>query len=72
MNSKLQSGSSKNRLSVGLTDMELNELLSLKDRHHVSLAWLGRQAIVEFISKYREEYMQLPLKLPIRSSHDRP
>jgi hypothetical protein len=63
--------SSKNRLSVGLTDAELNELLSLKDRHHVSMAWLGRQAIVEFISKYREENMQLPLKLPMRGTHER-
>jgi hypothetical protein len=71
MSAKPKSGSSKNRLSVALTEMELNELLSLKDRHHVSLAWLGRQAIVEFISKYREEHMQLPLKLPMRSTHDR-
>ena len=50
--------------------MELNELLSLKDRHHVSLAWLGRQAIVEFIVKYREEHVQLPLKLTMQSIHD--
>jgi hypothetical protein len=71
VSSKPKSESSKNRLSVSLTNSELNELLSLKDRHHVSLAWLGRQAIVEFIDKYREENVQLPLKLTIRSIHDR-
>jgi len=71
MNAASKSVPSKNRLSVGLTDAELNELLSLKDRHHVSMAWLGRQAIVEFISKYREEHVQLPLKLTMRGSHDR-
>jgi hypothetical protein len=69
--SKPKSGGSKNRLSVSLTDPELTELLSLKDRHHVSLAWLGRQAIVEFIAKHREEHVQLPLKLSMRSIHDR-
>ena len=68
---KLKSGVSKNRLSVSLTDLELNELLSLKDRHRVSMAWLGRQAIVEFIAKYQEEHVQLPLKLTVRSVHDR-
>jgi hypothetical protein len=67
---KPKSGSSKNRLSVSVTDSELTELLSLKDRHRVSVAWLGRQAIVEFIAKYREEHVQLPLKLTMRSVHD--
>ncbi len=71
MATQFKTGTSKNRLSVSLTDSELNELLSLKDRHHVSLAWLGRQAIVEFIAKYREEHVQLPLKLTMRSLHDR-
>ena len=71
MTPKPKSGSSKNRLSVSVTDSELAELLSLKDRHRVSVAWLGRQAIVEFIAKYREEHVQLPLKLTMRSVHDR-
>ena len=56
----------KTRLSVGLSDSELAELTALKDRHHVSMAWLGRQAILEFISRYRAEHMQLPLKLTER------
>jgi hypothetical protein len=51
------------RLSVTLTPAEHIELLALKDAHRVSLAWLGRQAIVEFIEKYRDEHAQLPLRL---------
>jgi hypothetical protein len=72
MATNLKNRRSKSRLSVGLTDAELNELLALKDRHNVSMAWLGRQAIVEFITKYRGEYTQLPLRLPMRSTHERP
>jgi hypothetical protein len=60
---KLKPRSGKPRLSVGLTEGELTELLSLKDRHNVSMAWLGRQAILEFVAKYREENAQLPLRL---------
>ena len=56
-------GAKPPRLSVGLTNTELTELLALKDRHNVSMAWLGRQAIVEFIAKYRDEQAQLPLRL---------
>ncbi len=51
------------RLSVGLTDAEHTELLALKDQHHVSMAWIGRQAITEFLDKYRGEHTQLPLRL---------
>jgi hypothetical protein len=58
-----QHASKPPRLSVALTDPELAALLALKERHDVSLAWLGRQAIVEFIAKYRDEHMQLPLRL---------
>ena len=55
------------RLSVGLTPRELSELMALKDRHQVSMAWLGRQAILEFIEKYTNEHLQLPLRLTQRT-----
>ena len=66
--SKRQTG--KPRLSVGLSDSELAELLALKDKHNVSMAWIGRQAILEFINKYQGEHTQLPLKLSMRSTHE--
>ncbi|WAC22941.1 hypothetical protein [Blastomonas sp. SL216] len=52
------------RLSVGLSDAEHQELLALAERHNVSMAWVGRQAIIEFMMKYRNEDAQLPLALP--------
>ncbi len=55
------------RLSVGLTAAEHAELLAFKERHGVSMAWLGRQAFLEFIEKYRDEQTQLPLRLTRRS-----
>lgn len=67
MANKRRKGSAKPpRLSVALTNPEHSELLALKDRHGVSMAWLGRQAIVEFIEKYRDEQAQLPLRLTRR------
>lgn len=52
-----------NRVSVGLSDKEYAELKALSDKHRISLAWLGRQAIVEFLERYRNRELQLPLTL---------
>jgi predicted transcriptional regulator len=54
---------SKHRLSVNLSQNEYQELTALAEKHQVSMAWLGRQAIQEFLSRYRQEELQLPLKL---------
>ena len=54
---------SKYRVSVNLADNEYHELLALAEKHQVSMAWLGRQAIQEFLSRYRQEELQLPLTL---------
>ena len=54
------------RMSVGLTSAELTELTRLKNRHQVSMAWLGRQAIIEFLEKYKNEDTPLPLTLEHR------
>ena len=52
-----------NRISVGLSDKEHTELQALSEKHRVSLAWLGRQAIGEFLERYRNRELQLPLTL---------
>ena len=49
------------RISVGLSDTEHTELRSLSEKHRVSVAWLGRQAIVEFLARYRSSEFQIPL-----------
>ncbi len=54
------------RLSVALSPTEHAELQALADDHNISMAWLGRQAILEFMAKYRHEAVQLPLNLSSR------
>ena len=53
----------KNRVTVNLEDREYRELSALSDRHRVSLAWLGRQAIIEMLERREDEGLQLPLSL---------
>ena len=59
----------KNRVTINLEDREYAELAALSDKHRVSLAWLGRQAIIEFLERRESDDLQLPLNL---SSERRP
>ena len=59
----------RNRVTVNLEDREYAELVALSERHRVSLAWLGRRAIVELLERSESEGLQLPLNL---SSERRP
>lgn len=49
------------RISVGLSSTEHTELRSLSEKHRVSVAWLGRHAIVEFLERHRNREFQIPL-----------
>ncbi|ABQ30010.1 ribbon-helix-helix domain-containing protein [Acidiphilium cryptum] len=51
----------KQRVTVNLTDEEYEALSLLSQRNRVSLAWLGRQAIIEFLDRYADGQQQLPL-----------
>ena len=65
--------SQSHRISVGLSNTEYTELKALSEQHRVSLAWIGRQAIVEFIERFRNKDLQLPLVLvhgPSQPSND--
>ena len=53
----------KHRVTVNLDDREYLELSALSDKHRVSLAWLGRQAIIELLERCDHEGLQLPLNL---------
>ena len=57
------------RVTINLEGREYAELSALSDRHRVSLAWLGRRAIVELLERVETEDLQLPLNL---SSEKRP
>jgi len=59
----------KHRVPANLTDAEFSELAAMAEKYDVSLAWLTRKAILEFVDRYRCEQLQLPLRHePNRSS----
>ena len=53
----------KHRVSVNLAEEEYRELSVMANKYLVSMAWLGRQAIRDFLERYRVEELQLPLVL---------
>ncbi|CRL14701.1 hypothetical protein [Phaeobacter italicus] len=58
--------SKNHRISIGLTDQEFDDLQKIAEAHRVSLAWVGRQAISEFLSAYQEN--KNPSLLPLREA----
>jgi predicted transcriptional regulator len=55
--------SSKNRVTVNLSDSEAAQLAQLAERAKVSKAWLGRQAICSLLEQTLNENHQIPLPL---------
>ena len=53
----------KHRVTVNLEDSEYRELSALSEKHRVSLAWLGRQAIIDLLERCENEQLRLPLNL---------
>jgi hypothetical protein len=56
----------KQRISINLSDEEYAELAALADKHDISMAWIGRKAILDFLGRNREDPLQLPLTFPER------
>lgn len=54
------------RITVSLADGEYAELTALAEKYDVSLSWLTRQAVVEFLKMQGRGGSQLPLELPIQ------
>ena len=52
------------RVTISLTPSEHAELRALATRARVSLSWMVRQAITEFLQRQKREVGQLPLDLP--------
>ena len=55
----------KTRFSVALDEQEYDELAAMAGKYRVSMAWLVRQAVGEFCGRYRNEDLQLPLRLTV-------
>jgi predicted transcriptional regulator len=58
----------KHRIAINLDDQEFSELDAMADRHDVSLSWIGRQAVLEFLSRYKDQQLPLPLRIESRST----
>ncbi len=54
---------SKNRLTVNLSDDEQSALEALAARSKVSKAWVARHAISELLDRAARDEIQLPLPL---------
>jgi hypothetical protein len=52
---------SKSRITVNLSEEEYKGLLAISQKHQISMAWLGRQAITQMLDKYQDNTLQLPL-----------
>jgi hypothetical protein len=61
----------KHRIAVSLEDSEFSELAEMASKYDVSFGWLGRQAVLDFIARYRDAQLQLPLPLKVRRLHER-
>ena len=51
------------RITVSLSERDHAALTEVAERHDVSISWLTRQALVEFIDKYKDTQAQLPLQI---------
>jgi len=51
------------RITVSLSEPDHSTLLGLSKQYDVSLSWLVRQAVADFIEKHRAGQLQLPLSL---------
>jgi hypothetical protein len=60
----------KQRLSINLTDSEYAELSDLAVRNNLSMAWIGHKAILDFLENIRSSSAQLPLALNRRPGPD--
>ena len=52
------------RITISLAEKEHRELCALSEKHDLSMSWLARQAVSEFLKRYEEGEAQLPLTLP--------
>lgn len=55
------------RTTVSLSPEQLKQLQSLADQHGLSLAWVIRQAVSEFLDRVDKRASFDPLQVPVRS-----
>lgn len=61
----------RHRITINLEVREITGLSALSEKHRVSLAWLGRQAIIEFLERHVERHEKEGLQLPLDLSSEK-
>ena len=51
------------RVTVSVDERDYEQLSALAEEHRVSLAWLVRYAVGDFLQRYRQDQLELPLEL---------
>lgn len=51
------------RVTVSVDERDYEQLVALADEHRVSLAWLVRYCVADFLERYRQDQLELPLEL---------
>jgi hypothetical protein len=51
------------RITVSVDERDYEQLVALAEEHRVSLAWLVRYAVSDFLQRYRQDQLELPLEL---------
>jgi Ribbon-helix-helix domain len=51
------------RVTVSVDERDYEQLSALAEEHRVSLAWLVRYAVGDFLERYRQDQLELPLEL---------
>jgi Ribbon-helix-helix domain len=54
------------RVTVSVDEGDYEQLSTLAEEHRVSLAWLVRYAVGDFLARYRQDQLELPLELTTR------
>lgn len=52
---------SKYRVSINLAESEYRELAAVAETYRVSMAWLGREAVIQLLDRSKNEELQLPI-----------
>jgi hypothetical protein len=60
----------KQRLSINLSDREYAELSALAERNNLSMAWIGHKAVRDFLDQANYGSLQLPLTFSKRRDAD--
>ncbi len=53
----------KHRVAINLDEQEFSELGAIAEQNDVSFAWIGRRAILEFLARYKDRQLHLPLRM---------